>query len=52
MITISTINSSTNNGKDIMTITIQMIMVTIMYNTIALTINDITSSNINKIIKK
>ena len=52
LITINTMISKTNQGNAIITIAINMIMVTIMYNTIALTINDTTSSNINNIIKK
>jgi hypothetical protein len=50
LITISKSNSNTNTGNDIMTITIKMIMATIMYNTIARTINDTTNSNIGIII--
>ena len=52
LITLDNMNSNTNHGNDILTIAINMIMVTIMYNTIALTINDTTSNNINIIIKK
>ena len=43
---------NTNNGNDILTIAINMIMATIMYNTIARTINNTISSEINIIIKK
>ena len=39
-------------GNAILTIAINMIMVTIMCTTIAFTINDTSSSNINIIIKK
>jgi hypothetical protein len=43
---------NTNNGNGIIAIAINMIMATIMYNTIARTINNTISSNINIIIKK
>ena len=50
--TLNNMNSNTNHGNDILTININMMMVTIMYNTIALNIKDTTSRNINIIIKK
>ena len=50
LITINNMISNTNHGND--TIAINMIMVTIMYATIALIINDTTSSNINILIKQ
>jgi hypothetical protein len=43
---------NTNSGNDILTIAINMIMATIMYNTIARTINNTRSSDINITIKK
>ena len=41
---------NTNNGNDIITIAINMIMATILYNTIARAINNTISSNISRII--
>ena len=41
-----------NNGNNIITIAIDMIMATIMYKTIARTINNTISVNTNIIIKK
>ncbi len=52
LITISNSKMNNNNDTDIVPSAINMITITIMYNTIALTINDTTSSNINIIIKK
>jgi hypothetical protein len=52
LITINNMISNTNDGNDIITIAIIMIMASCMYTTIALVINDTTSSNINTIIKK
>ncbi len=53
LITSNTMISKTNQGNAIITIAINMITITIMYNTIALKLNDTTSSNINIIkIKK
>ena len=52
LITINNMISKTNQGNAILTIDINMIVVTIMYTSIALTINDTTSGNINIIIKK
>ena len=52
LITINNMISKTNQGNAILTIDIHMIVVTIMYTSIALTINDTTSGNINIIIKK
>jgi hypothetical protein len=52
LITLINMISNTNHGNDILTIAINMIMVTIVYTTIALIINDTTSSNINIIIKQ
>ena len=51
LITLNNMNSNTNHGNDIITIAINMMMATIMYNAIALTINDTMSSNTNIIIK-
>ena len=50
--TISNITMNTNTGNDPITIAISMIMATIMYNTIARTINNTISSDINLITKK
>ena len=44
--------SNTEYGNDIIAIAINMTMDTIMYTTIALIINDTTSSNINIMIKQ
>ena len=52
LITINNLISNTNHGTDVITIAIIMIMASTMYTTIALIINDTTSSNINIIIKK
>ena len=43
---------NTNNGNDIITVAINMIMATIMYNTSARTIHNTISSNINIRIKR
>ena len=43
---------NTNNGNGIFAFAINMIMATIMYKTIARTINNTILSNINLIIKK
>ena len=50
LITINNMISNTNHGNDIITIAINIMMVTIIYNIFAFTINDTTSSNINIII--
>ena len=52
LITINTMISKTNQGNAILTIVINMITNTIMYNTIAFNINDTTSSPSTIIIKK
>jgi hypothetical protein len=52
LVTINNMISNTNHGNDIITIAMIMIMASIMYTTIALIINDTTSSNINLIIKQ
>ena len=52
LITLNNMISKTNQGNATLTIDINMLMVTSMYTTSALTINDTTSSNINIIIQK
>ena len=52
LITIIDMISNTNQGNAILTIDINSTVVTIMYNSIAININDTTSGNINIIIKK
>ncbi len=52
LITSNTMIRDTNHGNAILTIAINMIMVTMLYTSNALDINDTTSSNINIIIKK
>ena len=52
LVAINNMISNTNHGNDVITIAIYMIMVTSMYTTIALIINDTTSSNINIINRK
>ena len=52
LITFNNMISNTNHGNDVITIAMIMIMASIMYTTIALIINDTTSSNINLIIKQ
>ena len=52
LITINNMISKTNPGNAILTIDLNMIVVTIMYTAIALTINETTSGNINIIIKQ
>ena len=51
LITCNKMNSNTNHGNDIITIAINMITITMMYNTVPPNINDTISSNINIIIK-
>ena len=52
LITFNDTTSDTNHGNDLITIAINMMMVAIVYNTIALISNDTISSNISIIIKK